>query len=106
MTCYGWVMPSPDDEITKPEVPEVFDADRALRTMAVQVAAIFQTLPTWQVKLDAVTDQQKEHERRIKRLEADVMDLTTRIETLEGDLGPARALLARLRADVDALQAA
>jgi chromosome segregation ATPase len=106
MVCYGWVMPSRDEEITQPEVPEVFDADRALRNMSIQVAAIYQTLPAWQTKLEAVAQQQTEHERRIKRLEADVMDLTARIETLEGDLGPARALLARLRADVDALQAA
>jgi hypothetical protein len=48
---------------------EPFDLPRAVRTIAAQVAAIFQTLPGLVETMREVVLQQREHERRIIRLE-------------------------------------
>lgn len=61
--------PVPDAPDTGPELHEVFDADRALRTIAKQVAAIFQTLPLLVESMKRIEARQDEHERRIIRLE-------------------------------------
>lgn len=54
---------------TIPPEAEVFDEARALRTMAGQVAAMYDHLPDLIETVKAVVSQQREHERRIIRLE-------------------------------------
>ena len=48
---------------------EVFDSERALRTMATQIGALYASLPSLLEAVAILTQQQVEHERRIIRLE-------------------------------------
>jgi hypothetical protein len=56
-------------------VEEVFSIEKALKTIAGQVTAIFQALPGLMETMRAVAEQQKEHERRIIRLEGLIQDI-------------------------------
>jgi hypothetical protein len=66
------------------KIPAVdFDANRALKTIAEQVAVIFQMLPGLLDTMKSVVSQQQEHERRIIRLEGAVIRLEALVTTLQ-----------------------
>jgi hypothetical protein len=54
---------------------EPFILEKAVKTMAAQVMVIFQALPGFMETMRAVAEQQKEHERRLIRLEGLVQDI-------------------------------
>jgi hypothetical protein len=72
------IEPVDKDEVTQPEVPEVYDDGRILRTMAQQVSILYKELPSLLATVKAVAQQQVEHERRIIRLEGHVQTLLER----------------------------
>jgi septal ring factor EnvC (AmiA/AmiB activator) len=89
-------IPPPPD--TQPPEQEDFDSSRALKTIMFQVAAIYAELPSWKRTLEGVTDQQKEHERRIKCLEAEAMTLDASIKALNVRVQTIEAQIAELKA--------
>jgi hypothetical protein len=54
---------------------EPFILEKAVKAMAAQVMVIYQALPGLMETMRAVAEQQKEHERRLIRLEGLVQDI-------------------------------
>lgn len=62
---------------------EAFSIEKTLKTIAGQVTVIFQALPGLIETIRAVAEQQKEHERRIIRLEGLVQELVESLKAAD-----------------------